>query len=929
MAKRRLNKKVALIGSAVVAFLLLAAIGVILHLGQDPEEFIKDAEAAIKAAHEATDEQIKKQNYERAERSFRSAYGRAKTNSLREEVLFKMLDMYFETREWPFILGCWDEIIKTNPNNVKARYGRLKYFYILADSGYGRAWQDVHEQASEFLKLAEKAGLLMEDTAQWDVPEMEQKVTGQQRLGSYLYLIRGRAAFEMASLGTVTNRDESLAEAVDDLTKVQESEPNNIDAYWYLAWSAVTKGEIYASRGNFEERDKATEQAVAILKQAVENAKDDPGAHINLLKLKLILARGSSPELLKEQIQSLESEYLSLANKFSSSAEAFAAVSNFYSVYSIYSGPRLGSKNLDKAIEAAEEAIRLDEKNVTYALNAANLYYRKFSIYGDKPQIYKSIETAKNALTLPDAQDTPGPRRRANTNNRFLLYALLANCYTELILEHREPKTTPEIKIWLTCAEQAVHEIEQIWGSGEEPLVVKWRGMLELTKGNKQIAIKMLYAAYEQLKAVKPPAPPWPRDLEFAQLSYTLAKIFKDNSEIGAVNEFLISALHSGIGEIKPDARLDYVDVVLKFNRWSDAIQNINAFEEYFGTNQRSQQLRIKTYIGAKQFSEAEKELAKKPQNDPDTIKLRLVLTQAQIRNILSSIAQKKREENSSIILQQAESREEEPADLQDDVQQFMTKELTDYRQLEAELLEKLLTIEPNSVEQASVISVCRNYIVQGKTSQAKHLVDRFLGHFPDNTTVLVYKQILSEPEPAKVSRQKIKEIEEHVLSSIEDPIRRAVHLGIFYRRCNDLEKATEQLKQALETGTSQKLIPEGPAFEQIKLAANHLFDIAFGMKDWKLAEEVTQIARQENLDSCQGQVFATQLALEKGDFKDALIRINECLKQKPVFSHAYMLRSNINAALGNEHTSLEDIRKAASLNPLDGNIAKGVASAL
>ncbi|HCO92476.1 MAG TPA: hypothetical protein DIU00_00750, partial [Phycisphaerales bacterium] len=364
MAIRRLNKKVAFIGSAVVVLFLLAAIAVILHIGQDPEEFIRDAEAALQAARETTDEQVKEQNYKRAKQSFLSAYGRATTDSLREEVLFKMVDMYFETEEWPFILGCWDEIVKINPKNAKARYGRLKYFYILADMGNSGTWQEVHKQATEFLKVAEDAGLLTEDTAHLDVSEMEQEVSGRHHLGPYLYLLRGRAALEMASLGTVTDKDESLEQAVNDLQKVQELEPNNIDAYWYLARAAVTKGEIFASRGNFEERDKATKQGLAILEQAVKAADDNPRAHINLLFLKLEFARGSSSKQLKEQFQSLEPEFLSLVEKFSSSAEAFAAVSKFYSAYSIFSGPRLGSNSLDKAIEAAETAIRLDRQNV-------------------------------------------------------------------------------------------------------------------------------------------------------------------------------------------------------------------------------------------------------------------------------------------------------------------------------------------------------------------------------------------------------------------------------------------------------------------------------------------------------------------------------------------------------------------------------------
>ncbi|MBL7146430.1 MAG: hypothetical protein ISS76_19480, partial [Phycisphaerae bacterium] len=186
MANRRLNKKVALIGSVIFVVLALGAIFVMFQLSGDPQELIKDAEDALQAARQATDEQIKQQNYDRAESSFRGAYARAKTEDLREEVLFKMVDMYLEVedKEWPFVLGCWDEIIRINPNNPKARFGRLKYFHILSDSSIGGPWQEVHKQASEFLKVAEDADLLGEDTAKWDVFENE-KSASQQRLGPY------------------------------------------------------------------------------------------------------------------------------------------------------------------------------------------------------------------------------------------------------------------------------------------------------------------------------------------------------------------------------------------------------------------------------------------------------------------------------------------------------------------------------------------------------------------------------------------------------------------------------------------------------------------------------------------------------------------------------------------------------------------------
>ncbi|MHC4221463.1 MAG: tetratricopeptide repeat protein, partial [Planctomycetota bacterium] len=87
--------------------------------------------------------------------------------------------------------------------------------------------------------------------------------------------------------------------------------------------------------------------------------------------------------------------------------------------------------------------------------------------------------------------------------------------------------------------------------------------------------------------------------------------------------------------------------------------------------------------------------------------------------------------------------------------------------------------------------------------------------------------------------------------------------------------------------------------------------------------------ATRENLDQCEGDFFAARLAAAKEQYNEALTRLDEALKQRPVFSQAYMLRSSVNAALGNEQASIADIQKAASLNPFDGNIAKQLAMTL
>lgn len=918
MTTRRLNKKVALIGSGVFLLLLLGAIAIILQLGRSPEEYIKEAEASLQVAHGAADEQTKVQNYEKAKHSLQKAFGCAETNTLREQILFQLADVYLETGDWNYVMGCWEQVIKVNPNNPKARYGHLQYFYVLAESGVGNAWQQVQEQASEFLGVAEKGGLLTENTSQWDVPGMEPQESGM-RLGPYLYLLRGRAALEMAGMGTVTNPDEVLAKAVEDLTKVQQLDPNNVQAYLYLARAIVTRGDVLASRGNFEEKDKAGKQAVGILEQVVQRAQSDPSAQIDLLMLKLKLAADKGAPELKAQIRSLETDFLSLVSKFSSNAKAYAALSAFYSEYLTYAGARLSPENLQKATEAIEKAMQLDAENVAYAIDAADLHYRSFSVYENRAEIDKAIEVAKNALTLPGAQETTGPRQRLNKINRYRLYALLADCYIEQILG-REDASSTNTAAWLAGAEDAVHQIEQIFGSGDEPLVTKWKGMLQLAKGDQSAAVLTLYTAYERLKAVMPAQPPWPKDLELAQLSYTLAGIFKDTSETGAVLEFLTSAIYAGISEVRPQAYLNYVNALLTLNYYSDALKNIDAFEEYFGASRASQELRIRTYIGAKQFDDAEKKLAEMPPDNPDIIGLRLALAHARVRDIRLAIRQRTSPAGAAPI---------GAVDSQTKAPPNVTKELLGYSQLEGELLIKLLALDPNSVEDATVANVCGNLISLGKTELAGNLIAKYSERFPDNATTLVYKQILSEPDPAKISEQRLKEIEEKALSGIADPIARALELGIFYRRYNELEKASAQLRIVFEAGSSQQSVNDSAVLDRTTLAANYLFDIALATKDWDLAAEITKEARTRNLDNCQGQIVATRLALAKGELQDALARINECLKQKPIFSYAFMLRSEIQTRLGNEHASMEDIHRAAMLNPMDGTIARGFAIAL
>jgi tetratricopeptide (TPR) repeat protein len=919
MARRRLNKKVALIGSVIFVFLTLSAILLFLYLSRDPEKFIKDGDESLAAAREASDKEVKEQEYKRAERSYHKARSLAETDSLKIEMLFKLVDLYIETDQWRNVLGCWNMIIQIDPKNIKARFGKLKYIYIMADSTGSQLWQwqEVESQASDFIKVIEDMNLPTEDIAKWDYPVIQETAASVKHLGPYLYQRRGRANLEIAKLGAVTDPNTSLSKAIDDLEKAKELEPNNVDTYLYLAQAIVTQGDILASKGYLEARDEGRKQAKELFEQASEKLGTDVKAHIITLAMKSMFAQAGG----MEQIKALEPEYLSLVKQFDSSAQAFATLAGFYS--------RLGHKYLDKAIEAIERAVELDRENVIYAITAANMHYQRFSIYDQKPDIYRAVELAENALKLPDAQDKPGPREMANRMSRIVLSLFLANCYIEQVIEPCEARTDEESKKWLANAEETVRNIEQFFGSGEDPHVVQWQGMLELAKGNKNIAVRKLYAAYEQLKAsgIENPQPSSMLRRSYAQLAYALAKVFRDSSNTGAVIDFLASALKTGITDTNPEALLEYAEVLSNLNVFDAALNYINFFEDQYWTNEESQTLRIKVHIAARQFKEAEEELAKRKPDDPNTIELNLAMVESKIEQLQRVIEQREMEDDLGVIFSSVVSAERAGIESQ-------TAELKSNISLRAELVGKLLSVKPDSVGEASVAAVCDNYITQGNAEQAKDLVNRFLNHSPANTTGLFYKQMLAEPEPAKISQERRKEIKEHVLASIADPTEKSLRLGEFYQENNEPNKASEEFKKVLKIETPQKDAKlafnlTGEITDSQRLAADKLFEIELANKNWELSEQIAEVARLENLDDCEGQFFAARLAMAKEDYKKVLASIEGCLKQRPIFPRALMLRSRANTALGNENAAIEDARRAAYLNPLDAAIAKELAFVL
>lgn len=922
MTRRRLNKKVALVGSTVFLLLALGAVVVILKLSADPAQFVAEGDAAYAA-----------QDYESARRNYQKAFNLSESSQERVDLLFKLADVYRDTNKWRHVQRCWHEIITADSTNVRALLARLKYRYILADSlaGAGQVvssyWQDVHADTSKLIELAQNGELM--DTPKADlepsfgsgeVPGWDGGIT---RLGPYLHLAKGRAAFELACLAhTTTSPGAWLDEAQDDLTKAKELDPNSAAVYHHLARVYGEKSEQAASRGDLDDRDKAVRQVDAVLAEGIQAAGDTPEAHLNLLMQKLAQARRKDIATARELMTALEPEYRAVAERFANSGEVFGALAELYSYSAVYGGSQSAAAKLDLAIQAAEKARALDGRSLVYARYAGLLYYRRFSLYGNTADLDKAMAVAEAALELPDAQDTPGPRQFVTQANRAGLCSFLARCYVERILT--PDALAAERDELLARAEKVVHEIEQIRGSGENPEVVMWQGMLELARGHTGKAIKSLYAAHEQIKASSPAGE------ADAYLAYRLAQIFKGTSEVGAVLEFLGSALQAGIVETRPESLLDYAEAAWRARSYDVALRAVKMYDEQFGVSGRSRTLRIEALIDNGNITEAEGQVAALPSGDPNGLMLRLELARARSAQLRNAIGRARTAAKTRAALDPDSSDPDGPRASAE----AMEAELREQYRREVDLLGQYLATEHAPVEQGQWVPLCEALVRQGDVDRAGRLVELLEASAGQTATVLFYRDLLREPEPSAASAQRRREIRTEAIAQIADPVQRALEMGLFCQSEERTDDAVAQWQKVLGATASADTRGE-PAYLHVKrlsprhVAAGHLFDIARHRRDWDLAGRMVEIARDDNLDDCDGHLFSARLAFARQQYEKALGHLDECLSRRPIFSYGYLLRGNVQAALGNHHAAVEDLTRAADLNPADPVVARGLAQAL
>lgn len=861
MAKKKLNKKVAIIGSIILAFFVMGIIVVALHFSKDPAKFLRDAEVALE-----------QKDYPSVERNYRQAYGCTKDDDLKIVILFKYAEFYlinnsdvdvedlsFREPDWFKTIGCWKSILNIDPKNIEAQMNLLKYFYESADAGNDNAWKTVETQSSELIEVFEEKDL---------DPDV------------YVLTAKARALLEMGSLGQTTNREKTIEDAITELEKIRKLDAENIKIYQYLARSFLVKGQIGSLKGVIEAEEKASEKAEEILQEAIRRAPDNPKAYINLLETKLSTIDTSD----KDAMRALRDEYDAVVEKFSSNAEVYASLSNFYT-------KKLDT--LDFAIGAINKAIDLDNQNVGFALSAANQYYRRASLDRDTKLFLKAIDILNDALDLPDAQDSPGPRQFLRKTNKHLLFTLLSTWYIELALDS---KTEDEKQKYISKAEATIHQIEQLLGSKDNLSVLKWHGMLSLVKGNQVLAIQQMYKVYEGHKASGQNDP---------MLSYILSKALNDSSEIGVKRELYESIIFSkpNMVALKPKVLLDYGDVLLQLYSWTNVVEATQLYEQIHKPTPRSIAIRIKAYIRAGMLDEAHESLVELAQLSPDSkiiLELKLRLTSVKVNKAKKS-------------KQTQEADSEKSQEIKPEL--YQQGEIDNLVKQRIELLKENLEIEPDRL--GFMLNLCQIYVETNRIDEAKELVDRFLIHSPDNLTANAKKIVLLEPDPANISEERISEIKEEIFKDIPDKLEQALALGQHYKQQGQDDKAMAEYKKAYEIEPDNAMV------------ITSLFDRTLSQNDLTLAEQLMVKIRNANIDECDGELFAARLDIIREDFTSALKRLDNCLEKLPIFSYGYLLRSQVNKQLGNREEAITDITKAARMDPLSNTIAKQMASLL
>jgi len=222
-------------------------------------------------------------------------------------------------------------------------------------------------------------------------------------------------------------------------------------------------------------------------------------------------------------------------------------------------------------------------------------------------------------------------------------------------------------------------------------------------------------------------------DSQVGVLSYELAKAFENSTETGAVGMFYLNAYKNRMYENKPQMLLDFASALMRIRDWPHALELIDSYEQYFGENDTSRQLRISAYIGGNMYEQAEQHLANLSEDDPNILRLKNLYLNGVITKTSWDITQSQPASGQSSASQ--------------DTQLVQLKARLDQLKKESlRVMDKISAVGVRTLTEAEFSDMCKRYISEQAFQKASVLVDNYAVSHPNSVNAGIYKLILAEP---------------------------------------------------------------------------------------------------------------------------------------------------------------------------------------
>ena len=919
MPTRRLNRDLLWMAIAAVA---VVAVLVVLDRLRGSQDYVALTEKAISEG-----------DCDQAERWLAQAFGQATSSQVRKDLLWRLSELYLRSDLWPKALDCWQRMVQEDPCEIRAQLALIEAEYVQADAwtrlGHLQTelWRSVDQRAERLARIIQRSGLSDRPIWQWRAEALRPlTVHDAGAIGSYLYLIRGRALYQQACSSSAGAPSDDLDMAQAALQAAVAADPCLIDAYWYLYKVQLMRARGLERAGDMEGGLRARAKGMDLLKRAAQDS-DKARPHVYLLEAmvdEVLAARDllSVPTGLAR----LNGRYERLIVDFARSPQALASAAKFWLLQAYYQGLAHRSAYMQKAIDAAAQAVALDPNDSSYALLLAELYYKRSVLAGRQEDADMARSLAEAAAFRAASGRKSGPGASVERACLLQIYNAMAWWALDQILYDLSASPGKAKDQDLRDLTEVTERIVQLAPTPDHPIVLKWKGLLGLASGRTEQAVKQLYQCYRQDKTTKDDD-----GMLDPLVCYALGKVFAKGPEYGQAAEFMAEALRAGIWLERPCAILEYLDLIGRIGMWVHVISpanpyNLDLFDAIFGQSDKGRALRIRALAGTSQLAQAQAELSSiaQPYTGP-ILMAQIELLDAQARQVRASLASEQLKAGGLV-------------DTELDLPSDLNPTLADLQRQQAEAVLRLLDVESGLVTEQMAMSAAQVLADAGRLEQAKQLLERFIDTRPRHDRppigAIFSRRLLDEPDPKAVPPLRRDQILEQAIAGLDDPVQRSLELGAFYRQSGRLEQAGQQLLAAMELGKEVDWSSRLPVIRQLyanplAIAAELASELAIGQGDWDKAERIAGEALARDLDGCNGMYYRARLLHAQGQHKQALVVIDQALEQRPIFCAGYMLRASIHTQLGRERDALADMEVAARLSPDSAQVAKGLAVTL